>query len=107
MHTYLILIGDKFSALILVLVDMFYPIASQVESHTEIFRTKHIMQISYFCKLLGYQSTVERVQASDAVIFHLQVSLHEIYIRSKVIKQGSGVFATQHCNANIGVLVCQ
>ena len=103
----LVLKGNQVPAVLAMLVDMLHPIAAQIETHTEIFGAQHVVQVGNLRELFGYQSAIERVEALDAVILHLQVGLHEVDIGSQVVEQRTGITSTQHRDAYVWILCGQ
>ena len=63
------------------------------------------MQVGHLRKLLGCQTTVEGIETLDTVILHLQVSLHEVDVRSQVVEEWSGVSSAQHRDAYVRILL--
>ena len=96
--------AQKLVAKFVVLLDMLYLKASQVETHAEVIGAKYGLQVGNMRELFGHQSTIERIESFDTVILEFDVSLHEVDIWSQVFKKGTRVWATKHRNSYIRIL---
>ena len=65
------------------------------------------MQVGHLSKLLGYQSAIQGIKSSHAMVLLAYVGLHEIYVWSQIIKQRTGKLATKHRDTDIRILLCQ
>ena len=70
-------------------------------------RAQNTMHIRYMCEMLCLKSAVKRIKSGNTLIFSFQISTHETYIISKVLKERTRKWTRQYRNANIRVLFCQ
>ena len=90
-----------------VLVDVCHLEPVDMKPHAQILGAQHIVEIGDGSKLLGGESAIEHIESMQAARLFLDVSLHESYVGSQILKKGAGKWLAQHRDAQMWVLLGQ
>ena len=103
----LVLLRRQFAAFGHMTVYMLHTEAAQVEAHAQIARRKNIVHVGNSREVLRNKSAVEGVKPCHTPVFALQIGTHEAHIRSQPLEERTSERATQHCDAQVGILACK
>ena len=107
LHQFLVVEVDELLLAFAVLVDMSHLVVAQVEPEAQILRAQYVMKVGHGGELLCRESSEQGVQAFQPFVFLLHVGFHEIDIGSQVLEKRTGEGAAEHCDAQVGIVLCQ